>query len=102
MYEASCSYDEGVADSVVDWTAPGTGCYTVNTWASDYDTNLAVLGGACSIEIDCVDDEYDSLLGHTTFTSAVSFGAEEGMVYTFVVSGYDSEGDWVLEINECE
>jgi len=69
-----------------------------STEGSDYDTVLALRGGACDgDEIACGDD---TEVGTTDYTySTVTASVREGDVVFIGIGGYDGDsGDWVLDI----
>jgi len=90
-YLGSCA---GTArDAVYLWTAPSAGEFTFDTFGSDFDTVLFVMEGACGERtIICNDDERD-------LQSLVTVQADEGAVFTVVVSGFRGRnGNYRLNI----
>jgi len=81
-------------DAVYLWTAPEAGEYTFDTFGSDFDTVLFILEGPCGERsLICNDDARD-------LQSSVTLQADEGAVYTVVVSGFRGRnGDYRLNIS---
>ena len=91
-YLGSCA---GTArDAVFVWTAPQAGEYVFDTFGSAFDTVLFVIEGRCGEDIvACNDDARD-------LQSSVTLRADEGTVYTIVVSGFRGRnGDYRLNIS---
>jgi len=70
------------------WTAPSSGTVTMGTWASAFDTVLAVytggsLGGLTQV---AANDDWNGT------TSRVSYAASAGVTYRIAVDGYSSYG----------
>ncbi|MDX2200342.1 MAG: hypothetical protein SF069_15385 [Phycisphaerae bacterium] len=81
------------------YTASCTGTVDVDTCGSNYNTSLAVYGGACGqlSEIACNDNS--PLCTENPFNSRVEFPATAGVTYRIRLSSIDSElGDGVLNI----
>ncbi|MFT6395340.1 MAG: hypothetical protein ACJAYU_000082 [Bradymonadia bacterium] len=93
---AGCSGGGG-PEVVLEWTAPETGTFIMDTLGSDFDTTLYVLDGCEGEEIACNDDAFD---GGERLRSQVTFDAEAGSNLLIVVDGFGggSAGDYVLNI----
>jgi hypothetical protein len=88
---------EGARDVAIEWTAPSSDLYTVHTRGSSFDTVLTLLGGGCGGDIiECDDD------GGMDLDSLITFDANGGETYLFVIDGYDSheKGDWSISVVE--
>ena len=89
----------GRTGSVLLFEAPETGCYTITTEGSSYDTLLRVLDACEGTSIACNDDYYGTpSLG---LRSPVDVSMDEGDTVFIVVDGYSSfsSGAYVLNID---
>ncbi len=78
------------------WEAPSTGCFTVDTGSSDYDTVLRHFDACGGTELDCDDDGGDGT------TSLLELNVTAGDIVYISLDGYSSysSGVFVLDINE--
>ena len=89
----------GAPDRFFLFEAPETGCYTITTEGSSYDTLLRVLDACEGTSIACNDDYYGTpSLG---LRSRVDVSMDEGDTVFIVVDGYSSfsSGAYVLNID---
>lgn len=96
------AYDCGgssAPDLAWTWTAPETGCFSVDTLAADFDTVLTVLDGECGGPALACNDDYGPEI-----QSRVIFDALEGLPYTIVVDGFApaDSGAYVLRLVACD
>jgi len=94
-YTITCARLPGARDASLAWTAPSAGAWRIDTVGSEVDTILAAWPGECVTPRDpsACNDDADG------FASAITIDAEEGEVWTFVVTGFDGRtGAWVLNI----
>ncbi len=82
-------------DFAVAWTPPESGCYTIDTEDSSFDTVLRVHDGCTGPLIVCDDNSGTDTMSH------VELLATEGTLYIIIVDGhsYDDEGWFELNIN---
>ncbi len=82
-------------DLAFTWTPPATGCFTIDTFGSAFDTVLHVRSCAAGSQIVCNDDTGGS-------QSRVRLLAEAGVEYVIIVDGYSAthSGDYVLNITQ--
>jgi hypothetical protein len=76
------------------WTAPAAGAVTIDTCDSDFDTVLAVYTGSSVNALTAVKSNTDEC----DFTSAVTFTAVTGQVYSIAVDGDDDDGAITLKL----
>lgn len=88
----------GGIETILSWTAPSTGIYSIYTLGSEYDTTLSVKRSCRGEAIDCDDD------GGLRLDSMIRLSAEGGQTYLIILDAYSSaeEGRWVLNIVEGE
>jgi hypothetical protein len=95
---STCAATSASADLVFAWEAPASGCFTIDTDGSTFDTSLHV-HSACPefTELQCDDDAGVGTQSSTVLTVV------GGTTYLIVVDGYGSsnEGPYVLNINAC-
>ena len=94
-FSGSCG-SVGIADTALLWTAPSAGCYTFDTDGSDFDTVLYLTDDCGTTESACDDDGLgiDNLSSLDKFFSA----GESALI---VIDGFDSPGNYVLNIDGC-
>ncbi len=84
--EASCG-GEGQSDTVLAWTAPRAGSWTLDTVGSADDTVLWAFATGCGSEIACDDDTFD-------VWSSLTLDMTAGQTILLGIEG----GDWTLNI----
>lgn len=93
-FTGSCS-GEYAPDVTFEWTAPATGRFVFETFASRYDTSLYVLEGGCggTMELGCSDDildEEDPLWVYAPgYQAGLILDVTMGTTYLVVLDGYD-------------
>jgi hypothetical protein len=93
----SASAGSSSPDVSLAWQAPASGEYTAYTQGSRFDTTLTLIEGSCGGDVlECDDD------GGRDLDSAITFDADEGQTYIFVLDGFGNgdDGDWEFSIVE--
>lgn len=95
---------EGGLDQTVAWSAPGPGCFQVDTFGTDWDTVLRVVDACGGAEIACSDDDTDDEGDYSSQSKVVVGASGPGAAFLFVVDGYDVDdfGAFVLNANEVD
>ena len=97
--ETGCATSGGGFDVTIEWTAPRSGTYAVDTLGSHIDTVLYVLQGCGGPQLACNDDiDFDN---HVQ-ASAVELVLEAGQTIVIVVDGFDDSelGGFELSVRE--
>ena len=101
-FEPECA-EEGAPDVAILWTPSLSGCYTLDTEGSDFDTTLSLMdysGEPTCSDVDVIECDDDDGSGTT---SSLSYSATGGVSVLIVIDGYedDDDGDYVLNIGLC-
>ena len=98
--DVSPSCARGSSDVSLEFTAPATGDYVIDTVGSGYDTTLVVLDGCGGSELACSDDH----LGFTAPVSQVRVSLTAGQVVVLVADGHglDDVGSYVIGVAPLE
>ncbi len=90
-----CITADGSGEATYIWTAPTAGTFVFDTFGSDYDTTLYLLGDVCAgADLGCNDDS-------SGLQSQLSVTLAAGQTVTIVVDGFGgAEGNYLLNIAE--
>jgi hypothetical protein len=82
-------------EAIIQWTAPSSGTFTIDTIGSDFDTVLYVRAADCNgAEVACDDD------GAASTQSMLTITATGGQTYYIFVDGFSGTGNFMLSITD--